>query len=134
MNVSFFFCFVYVLHFLFPLQGPRTSAQRPSTETVFVLQALIRDQHLQRTFSQRKLTLLSSHTTFNEAGLRARPLDRRFVSVKTCRDSVYCLVGGMIAGKTPTLKSGCKNLIAGTTCIPRRSLLHISRKSRKKQK
>lgn len=126
--------------FIFALYGLRTSTQRPGTVTVFVIKALIRDQSdgsiITPSFSQRKLTLLSSYTTFNEAGIRARRLDHGFVSVKTCREavSVYCLVGGMMGGETPTPKSRCKNLIAGTTCIPRRSLFHFSRKSRKKSK
>lgn len=73
-----FLCFLFFLCEICALQGHRTSTQRPSTVTVFVIKAWI-SYH---TFiSQSKRTLLWSYSTFNEAGIRAR----RLGSLLLCR-------------------------------------------------
>lgn len=71
-------------------------------------------------FLQRHIlqTFPSSYTTFNE--------------VRTSRLADICFYAGkkgvLLGGRDWTLKSRCKNLIAGTACIPPRSFLHFSRK------
>lgn len=111
-----------------------------STVTVFVIKALIRDQSDGSviTPSEKPCQRENSHVSLHTQHLMKLELERDvwitgFVSVKTrCEAvSVYCLVDGMIGGEMPTPKSRCKNLIAGTTCIPRRSLLHFQQEKQK---
>ena len=130
VNCCCFFCktvFFFFLCEIFELQGHHTSTQRPSTVTVFAVEAsgnLFTD----------KLTLLRSHTMFNEAGLRAR----RVGSLVLCRWRRVVGFDVLLVGRddrreqadSKVLVQKKQNWIAGTTCIPGRSLLHFSRKQK----